>query len=392
MKRIPLRRFAAGIVGIVLLVSGLLKIMDPVGTMLIVTEYLKFFHIGFLIPAAKGLGIALSLLEAFTGIALITGVLRKVSAWVATGLLAFFTVVTLVLWIKNPSMDCGCFGEAIHLTHAKSFWKNVVLLVLALWAFLPYGDFGKTPVRKIVSACIAAASLIFAVIYCNTHLPLVDHTDFRVGTELMASLEDDIVADNHYREERTYVKDGQEGRFLPGFYPGEDWTLVKTDTVFVESPMVQEKFPILSFRDASDTYLDRMAAEGKVIVFSVYDPLKAPWEQIALQYSYVLEAGGTPLVLAAGAPSQLASWPVPAGLPVYFADYKTLISLNRSNGGATYISEGEIICKWPSGGVPDNFKPSLDNDPVNLSTWLLSRGRLKAQGFCLYLAALLILV
>ena len=392
MKRIPLRRFAAGLVGIVLLASGLLKIMDSVGTMLIVTEYLKFFHIGFLIPAAKGLGIALSLLEAFTGIALITGVFRKVTAWVATGLLAFFTVVTLVLWIKNPAMDCGCFGEAVHLTHAQSFWKNVVLLVLALWAFLPYGDFGKTPVRKFVSAGIAAVSVIYAAIYCNTHLPLIDHTDFRVGAELMASLEDDIVADNHYREERTYVKDSQEGRFLPGYYPGEDWTLVKTDTVFVESPMAQEKYPILSFRDMADTYEDRMAAEGKVIVFSVYDPLKAPWERIATQYGSVLEAGGTPLVLAAGAPSQLSSWPVPAGLPVYFADYKSLISLNRDNGGATYLSEGEIICKWPSRKVPDNLRPTFDDDPVNLSTWLLGRGRIKAQGFCLYLAALLILV
>lgn len=392
MKRIPLRRFAAGLVGIVLLASGLLKIMDPVGTMLIVTEYLKFFHIGFLIPAAKGLGIALSLLEAFTGIALITGVFRKVTAWVATGLLAFFTVVTLVLWVKNPAMDCGCFGEAVHLTHAQSFWKNVVLLLLALWAFLPYGDFGKTPVRKFVSAGIAAVSVIYAAIYCNTHLPLIDHTDFRVGAELMASLEDDIVADNHYREERTYVKDGQEGRFLPGYYPGEDWTLVKTDTVFVESPMAQEKYPILSFRDMADTYEDRMAAEGKVIVFSVYDPLKAPWERIATQYGSVLEAGGTPLVLAAGAPSQLSSWPVPAGLPVYFADYKSLISLNRDNGGATYLSEGEIICKWPSRKVPDNLRPTFDDDPVNLSTWLLGRGRIKAQGFCLYLAALLILV
>ena len=392
MKRIPLRRFAAGLVGIVLLASGLLKIMDPVGTMLIVTEYLKFFHIGFLIPAAKGLGIALSLFEAFTGIALITGVFRKVTAWVATGLLAFFTVVTLVLWIKNPAMDCGCFGEAVHLTHAQSFWKNVVLLLLALWAFLPYGDFGKTPVRKFVSAGIAAVSVIYAAIYCNTHLPLIDHTDFRVGAELMASLEDDIVADNHYREERTYVKDGQEGRFLPGYYPGEDWTLVKTDTVFVESPMAQEKFPILSFRDMADTYQDRMAAEGKVIVFSVYDPLKAPWERIATQYGSVIEAGGTPLVLAAGAPSQLSSWPVPAGLPVYFADYKSLISLNRDNGGATYLSEGEIICKWPSRKVPDNLRPTFDDDPVNLSTWLLGRGRIKAQGFCLYLAALLILV
>ena len=317
---------------------------------------------------------------------------RKVTAWVATGLLAFFTVVTLVLWIKNPAMDCGCFGEAVHLTHAQSFWKNVVLLVLALWAFLPYGDFGKTPVRKLVSAGIAAVSVIYAVVYCNTHLPLVDHTDFRVGAELMASMEDDIVADNHYREERTYVKDGQEGRFLPGYYPGEDWTLVKTDTVFVESPMAQEKFPILSFRDMADNYQDRLAAEGKVIVFSVYDPLKAPWERIATQYGSVLEAGGTPLVLAAGAPSQISSWPVPAGLPVYFADYKSLISLNRDNGGATYLSEGEIICKWPSRKVPDNLRPTFDDDPVNLSTWLLGRNRIKAQGFCLYLAALLILV
>ena len=48
MKRIPLRRFAAGLIGIVFLASGLLKMADPVGTMLIVTEYLKFFHIGFL--------------------------------------------------------------------------------------------------------------------------------------------------------------------------------------------------------------------------------------------------------------------------------------------------------------------------------------------------------
>ena len=107
MKRIPIRRFAAGLIGIVLLVSGLLKISDPVGTMLIVTEYLKFFHIGFLIPAAKGIGIAISTLEALTGIALITGVLRKITAWVTTGLLAFFTVITLVLWIKNPSWTAG---------------------------------------------------------------------------------------------------------------------------------------------------------------------------------------------------------------------------------------------------------------------------------------------
>ena len=392
MKRIPIRRFAAGLVGIVLLASGLFKIADPVGTMLIVTEYLKFFHIGFLIPAAKGLGIALSLIETLTGIALITGVLRKLTAWVTTVMLAFFTLVTLILWIKNPAMDCGCFGQAIHLSHIQSLVKNIVLLVLSLWAFLPFGDFGKTPVRKIVSASIAAVSVIYAAIYSNTHLPLVDYTDFRIGAELMASLDDDIVADNHYREERTYAKDGKEGKFMPGFYPGDGWSLIKTDTVFVESGLSPEHFPILSFRDSSDEYLDSLAAEGKAVVFSVYDPSDAPWERISAGYKAVLEAGGTPLVLLACAPSQVSQFGVPDGLPVYFADYKSLISLNRDNGGATYLSKGEIILKWSSKDTPEDFGPAFRDDPVNLSTWVLSRNRLKAQGFVLYLAALLMLV
>jgi hypothetical protein len=135
-----------------------------------------------------------------------------------------------------------------------------------------------------------------------------------------------------------------------------------------------------------------MAAEGKVVVFSVYDPSKAPWERISAGYEAVLEAGGTPLVMLACAPSQVADCAVPAGLPVYFADYKSLISLNRSNGGATYLSEGEIILKWSSKDTPSDFGPAFRDDAVNLSTWMLSHARLKAQGFCLYLAALLVLV
>ena len=188
MKLLPLRRLSAVLVGIVLLCTGLLKIADPVGTMLIVTEYFKFFHLQALIPAAKVAGILLSLLEASLGVMLITGVLRKLTAWATTILLGLFTLLTLVLWLVNPSMDCGCFGEALHLTHAQSFWKNVVLLALAVLGFLPYRHFGKTHRRKMVSACIAGASLLVAVFYCNTHLPPVDFTDFHLGSELFASL------------------------------------------------------------------------------------------------------------------------------------------------------------------------------------------------------------
>ena len=69
-----LRRFCAILIGLVFLASGLLKLLDPVGTGLIVSEYFKFFHLGFLQGTAKGFGMALSLLEAVTGAALVSGV------------------------------------------------------------------------------------------------------------------------------------------------------------------------------------------------------------------------------------------------------------------------------------------------------------------------------
>ena len=36
------------ILGMVLLVAGLLKLMDPVGAGLVMDEYFNFFHLGFL--------------------------------------------------------------------------------------------------------------------------------------------------------------------------------------------------------------------------------------------------------------------------------------------------------------------------------------------------------
>ena len=113
------RRHTAVILGIVFLLSGLLKLVDPVGTMLIVTEYFKFLGLPSLIPAAKGVGIGVACLECFVAIGLITGVLRKATAIITYALLIAFTLLTLALWIKNPAMDCGCFGQAIHLTHAQ---------------------------------------------------------------------------------------------------------------------------------------------------------------------------------------------------------------------------------------------------------------------------------
>lgn len=392
MKMNFLRRLCAVIVGITFLVSGLSKIIDPVGTMLIITEYAKLLHLGFIIPAAKVIGIILSSLEAITGLALITGVLRKISAWITYALVGVFTAVTLFLLIKNPVMDCGCFGEAIHLDHLQSFIKNIALLALALIAFIPMKSLGSPKPRKWVSFGIATLSVLYAVLYSNTHIPIADFTEFAPGAELMASLDDELEADNHYEPAFIYEKNGQRGSFPLYALPDSTWTFVEADTLFVDGLAQRNGHPVLSFRDSQGEYRDRMAAEGKVVVFSVYEPAKARWDRIQKQYNRVLEAGASPLLLVASYPLEIDKYGIPLDMTVYYADYKTLITLNRSNGGASFFSEGELIEKWGQKDFPEDLSWRFQADPVELNSRFILKRRLKAQGFCLYLAALLMLV
>ena len=79
-------------------------------------------------------------------------------------------------------------------------------------------------------------------------------------------------------------------------------------------------------------------------------------------------------------------------LPAYFADYKTLITMNRDNGGATYLDKGEVVVKWGIRDFPKHLADDLAADPVDLSTRVSVKRRIQSQGFCLILGAVLILL
>ena len=345
-----IRRHTAGILGVVFLISGLLKLVDPVGTMLIVTEYFKFLGMPFLIPTAKVVGVSVACLECFVGIGLITGVLRKTTAIVCYSLLGFFTLLTLALWIKNPAMDCGCFGQAIHLTHAQSFWKNVVLLVLSVIAFTPFKEFGAPKGHNRVAAIVASLAIVLAAVYSNSHLPVVDFTAFNWGAQLFASLDENA----------------EEADF--------------------------RRAPILSFHDAEGEYHDEDAATGRVVVFSVYDAAKADWARLEQHYREALNSPVQPLLLVSATPEELASYALPQDITPYFSDYKTLITLNRSNGGGSYFYHGEVVHKWSAQHFPSSFSEDVTEDPVALSNRHVTRRRLTAQGFCVGLLAVFLLL
>lgn len=113
------RRLSAFVLGAVFLVGGLFKLMDPVGSTLVMEGYLNFLHLGFLKGLAEYASLFFNLLECFIGISLISGIWVRVMRNLTLALLSFFTLLTLLLLIFNPEMDCGCFGQVLHLTHLQ---------------------------------------------------------------------------------------------------------------------------------------------------------------------------------------------------------------------------------------------------------------------------------
>lgn len=388
------RRACAIIIGFVLLASSLLKLADPVGTGLIVEEYFNFFHLGFLRAAAKVFGAILALAEGTLGAALVTGVWRKSVALLTWILLGIFTLITLILWIFNPQMECGCFGEAIHLTHFQSFLKNLVLLALSCGAFIPFTQFGIPRQRKKVSFALSAVALLIALWYSWKHLPLIDFTEYAPGVELYASLDNDYQEEDGLFPTLLFEKDGQTGSFTPGMLPDSSWTFIGLDTLKRNGPYFPQNKPILSFTDAEGDYQDEQAVLGRVVIFSVYKPEKADWKRLEQLSESAKKYGARSFVLVAADPGTIDELSVPPTLELFYADYRTLLSLNRANGGGVYFCNGELVTKWAPCDAPKNDRMQLilSADPIDISTQDVIKHRILAQGFCLYLAALLLLL
>lgn len=333
-----LRRFCAWLIGLVFLFSSIFKLMDPVGTAYIVQAYFHFFHLSFLDGIARVVGILLSLTEGIVGVALVTGILRRITAIAASSLILFFLLITLILWIANPEMDCGCFGEAFHLTHAQSFYKNVILALLGAAAWAGKRDFGGTRRFKYISAAIGALSLLVFCVLSNLDVPLKDYTDYAPGARLQAA--DDYSASS----------------------------------------------PALALRTRDGLETDESAVFGSVMAVSFYDrPSAAKWEAAKRFASDAEAAGFMPLLICAE--------PWFDDYPYLLSDRKTLSTFNRSNGGASYLYDGEIVAKWSR-----IFRPSASSlqeiatqDYVETSIGTSTSRDRRFEGFLLYLLAVLML-
>lgn len=382
-KQHRFRRFCAWVVGIVFTGSGALKLMDPTGAGLVMDEYFKFLHLGFLSVLSKPAGIAFALAETVTGIALVTGVWRKLTAVACSLLMALFTILTILLVAFNPEMDCGCFGEIAHLTHWQSLLKNIVIDFLLVIAFVPAKNLGTPKKKKYVTFVTVTAAMVAFLVYSLAHLPLKDFTDYAPGKKLLSALDEN--ENVMFKASFVYEKNGMRKSFtLEEELPDSSWTFIRSEAIPNKDLKDMPVLPVTENGEISDS----LAAQGNVMIVSLYKPQSLDAKEKAAAHDFLAQAE------AAGFRPLLLSTTPEIALGEYQSDYRALIGLNRSNGGATLIQDGIIIKKWSRIAPPtfEEMEELYQGEALDTLMDSESNGALAFQAFMLGCFALLLLL
>jgi uncharacterized membrane protein YphA (DoxX/SURF4 family) len=192
MKNI-ITQFSRIFVGLLFIISGLIKLNDPVGFSYKLAEYFSepVFNMPFLVPFSLGLAMFLVIVEVVLGVMLLIGYKSKFTIWSLLLMIVFFTFLTFYSAYYDVVKDCGCFGDALKLTPWQSFTKDVVLLFFTLILFL-----NKQLVQplfdKSIQNIIAYASIVLCMlmgVWVLNHLPIIDFRPFAVGNNIQKGME-----------------------------------------------------------------------------------------------------------------------------------------------------------------------------------------------------------
>jgi len=180
--------FSRVFVGCVFIVSGLIKLNDPIGFSFKLEEYFSptVLNLPFLEPLALSIAVFVVILEVFLGIMLLLGYKKKFTLWTLLLLIVFFSFLTFYSAYFNKVTDCGCFGDAIKLTPWESFTKDIVLLFFILILFKGKQfifPFSKTEINFVIAA-ISLFLCGFMAYQVLNHLPLKDFRPYKVGTNI----------------------------------------------------------------------------------------------------------------------------------------------------------------------------------------------------------------
>lgn len=385
-----LRAISRFIFGILFILSGFLKAIDPIGSALKIKEYLGAFHLSFIDFVSIPSAIFLSSAEFLVGVAILKGLRIKLFSKIALGFILFFTLLTGIILIFNPVSDCGCFGEAIKLSNWATFIKNIVLLAAALVVYFQREKFKPIASAKVEWGYLVAYALLIVSLqgYSLRNIPQIDFGIYKAGTDLIAKQQQN--QEREYQTTFIYSKDGIEESFTLNNLPDSTWTFVDAHSELVGGE-IEDSSVDFSFIDSEGNAVGNeiVSHNGPVFFISVYNARalgkKAVKKIMALadtlhRYNhmlYIISANSIEDTERIFAPYKAMEGDI---YNILYADYKAVISFNRSSGGLTYVNSGVIVDKWARGNYPtDSIDRILAQDPEIITVKTQIREQLFAE-------------
>jgi len=348
-----LRLISRIIVGIVFIFSGIVKAVDPLGSAYKFSDYFQAFNLEFLKPFALVLAIFLFTAEFISGFALLSGYRRKTGLWGVMILMSIFTPLTLILAITNPVSDCGCFGDAIHLTNWQTFWKNVVLMIMVVILFS-----GRKSIRQIstvkrewtVIITVITLFVVFSLLNMR-YLQLLDFLPYKTGTNIREgmTIPEGKPADE-YLTTFIYEKEGVRKEFTLENYPADDstWKFIDQKSRLVKKgyqpPIHDFSITTIEGEDLTDQILDDPGYTVLMISTKLRKAGQKNLEKGFALGTWCAENGISFYIVTASGTDEVKGYST--GLTICTADETTLKTIVRANPGYMLLKGGTILGKW----------------------------------------------
>ena len=379
-------------VGGVFIFSGFTKGVDPWGTYYKITDYLNAMGLEGWAGTALFLAVALAALEFMLGVALAVGAYRRSAPWLA--LLAMLVMTPLTLWlaVTGAVPDCGCFGDALHMSNWATFGKNILLLLGIIYLL-----FFNTTVRGVYGPAVQwmVMALSFAFVMAVAYFgyftqPLIDYRPYPIGTRLVNTTS---ISDSDEGEDDfifIYSRDGKEQEFTIDSLPDEEdgWEYVTRyharrprGKVIMQTGNSEDGIAILD-NEGNDVTIDVLADSRNTLLLLFPDlPSVGVVNSFALnelndaaQVTDVDVIGLTPATA-----EQIEQWQdiSMASYPIYNMDDSELKMIARGNPAVVYLEDGVISWKRTLGSLdsvtmPDHLVELADDyDSDGIMTTLL---------------------
>ncbi|MCB0819941.1 MAG: DoxX family protein [Bacteroidetes bacterium] len=350
------------LVGVLFIISGLIKSNDTIGFAYKLEEYYAVFGTEFLIPTAVLQAMLICIVEVMLGVMLLLGNRVRLTLNLLMAMIVFFTFLTFYSAYFNKVTDCGCFGDALKLTPWGSFTKDVILLVMIsiLWA-------GRKHIKPILPSGATNAILVVALVlniafpvYTYNYLPVIDFRPYKIGNNLIEQMNGGRpgVFDTKFLYKNLQSGEVEE-LSKPPYTDTIDWEIDETKWQFVDTKQIVidegEQPPVHDFSitnvEGYEYTEDILNYAGTYFFLVSYDLNKAnrDVQPEINEFAKACEKAGVPFYgLTAATPDAVEEFrhEVQSPYEYYITDATQLKTMIRSNPGLIMMQGPVVKNMW----------------------------------------------